>query len=145
MLREGRARDAQKAMELLAMNGGASSGRGIGAISWNGDVHPDQFWRSVVLGSVRERDFSQIWHDPKNTFLAALKDKTRHLVGRCADCRFIQVCGGGLRARAWYATGEAWGPDPACYLTDEEIGLDPDSPAVAWSQASGPSPQAGQA
>jgi radical SAM protein with 4Fe4S-binding SPASM domain len=123
MLEEGRIQAAEKALELLRLNGGASSGRGIGAIAWNGDVHPDQFWRSVILGSVRERDFSEIWHDQGNELLMALKDKTRHLTGRCADCRFLAVCGGGLRARAWYETGDPWSPDPACYLTDAEIGL----------------------
>jgi radical SAM protein with 4Fe4S-binding SPASM domain len=123
MLEEGRPESAAKALELLRMNGGASSGLGIGAIAWNGDVHPDQFWRSVVLGSVRERDFAEIWHDQGNELLMALKDKARHLKGRCAGCRFLAVCGGGLRARAWYETGDPWGPDPACYLTDEEIGL----------------------
>ncbi|MDR2455141.1 MAG: radical SAM protein, partial [Deltaproteobacteria bacterium] len=119
MLEEGRKDGAEKAMELLKMNGGASSGLGIGAISWNGDVHPDQFWRSVVLGSVRERDFASIWHDPESELLSALKDKAKNVSGRCASCRFLGVCGGGLRARAWYLTGDAWAPDPACYLTDE--------------------------
>jgi radical SAM protein with 4Fe4S-binding SPASM domain len=123
MLEEGRRETAAKAMELLRMNGGSSSGLGIGAISWNGDVHPDQFWRSVTLGSIRERDFADIWSDPDNELLQALKDKTSRVTGRCSDCRFLAVCGGGLRARAWYQTGDPWAPDPACYLTDAEIGL----------------------
>jgi radical SAM protein with 4Fe4S-binding SPASM domain len=124
LLAEGRPERAESLMALLRLNGGASSGHGIGAVSWNGDVHPDQFWRSVVLGSVRERGFPEIWHDRSNGLLMALKDKTRHLTGRCAACRFVSVCGGGLRARAHHATGDPWAPDPACYLTDAEIGLD---------------------
>jgi len=36
-------------------------------------------------------------------------------------CRFLEVCGGNFRARAEAATGNLWGVDPACYLTDEEI------------------------
>ena len=31
--------------------------------------------------------------------------------------------GGNLRARGEAATGNVWGVDPACYLTDQEIGL----------------------
>ena len=31
---------------------------------------------------------------------------------------------GSLRARAEVATGDTWAPDPACYLTDEEISGD---------------------
>jgi radical SAM protein with 4Fe4S-binding SPASM domain len=123
LLEEGLEKQAKNAYELLLLNGGASSGHGIGAISWNGDVHPDQFWRQVVLGSVKEKSFPQIWHDPQNEFLTALKNKTRHLKGRCHSCRFLAVCGGGLRARASFKTGDIWAPDPACYLSDEEIGL----------------------
>jgi MoaA/NifB/PqqE/SkfB family radical SAM enzyme len=31
------------------------------------------------------------------------------------------VCAGNFRARAEAATGDEWGEDPACYLSDEEI------------------------
>jgi radical SAM protein with 4Fe4S-binding SPASM domain len=123
LLAEGRTEEAANVLKLLQLNGGASSGRGIGAISWDGSVHPDQFWRSVVLGSVREKSFPEIWNDPTNDLLMALRDKTNHLTGRCAACRFLTVCGGGLRARAQNLTGDPWSPDPACYLTNEEIGL----------------------
>jgi radical SAM protein with 4Fe4S-binding SPASM domain len=121
MKAEGRDREAGNALELLRLNGGSSSGHGIGCISWNGDVHPDQFWRRVVLGSVREKPFPAIWNDPGNRLLASLKDKKPHLKGRCRECRHLDVCGGGLRARAAYASGDIWAPDPACYLTDAEI------------------------
>jgi radical SAM protein with 4Fe4S-binding SPASM domain len=123
LLEEGRLREAENALELLKMNGGAGSGHGIGAISWNGDVHPDQFWRGVILGSVRNHNFRDIWHDPENSFLAALKNKKKHLKGRCRQCQYLEVCGGGLRARAAFVTGDPWNPDPACFLTDEEIAL----------------------
>ena len=36
---------ADEVLELLQMNEGNNSGRGIGCVSWNGDVHADQFWR----------------------------------------------------------------------------------------------------
>jgi radical SAM protein with 4Fe4S-binding SPASM domain len=125
LLEEGRVKEADAAMELLKLNGGASSGHGIGAISWNGLVHPDQFWRTVVLGSIREKSFQEIWHDTGNVLLMSLKNKYTHLKGRCHSCRFLTVCGGGLRARADFGLGDPWAPDPACYLTDEEIGIVP--------------------
>ena len=131
MLAEGRAEEAEKVMELLRLNGGNSSGRGIAAVSWNGDVHPDQFWRNVILGSVKDKNFGEIWHDRRNEFLMALKNKKDHVTGRCRDCRFLEVCGGNLRARAEAATGDPWGVDPACYLTDAEIGLDEAEPACS--------------
>ncbi len=74
MVREGSPR-ADDVLRLLCMNGGNSSGRGIGCVSWDGAVHPDQFWRHVSLGNVRERKFSEIWTDLSNPLLARLKDK----------------------------------------------------------------------
>ncbi|HOS77331.1 MAG TPA: 12,18-didecarboxysiroheme deacetylase [Syntrophales bacterium] len=120
LLKEG-PRRAAEVLELLKMNEGNSSGNGIGCVSWDGEVHADQFWRGISFGNVRRRSFSEIWSDTSNELMARLKDKRPHLTGRCATCRWLDVCGGNFRARAEAATGEIWAPDPACYLTDEEI------------------------
>jgi len=118
--------DPQRAAEvlvLLQMNEGNNSGRGIGCVSWDGEVHADQFWRHHSFGNVRRRPFSQIWSDMSDELLARLKNKKRYVTGRCAACRWLDLCAGNLRVRAEALTGDLWGPDPACYLTDEEIGL----------------------
>ena len=125
LLKEDPARAAE-ALELLRMNQGNSSGNGIGCVSWDGEVHADQFWRHVSLGNVRRRPFSAIWSDVSgatetSALLAKLKDKRPHVKGLCATCRWLDVCGGNFRVRAEAATGDLWAPDPACYLTDEEI------------------------
>ena len=112
---------AAEVMELLSFNEGNNSGRGIGCISWDGQVHADQFWRNHTFGNVRQRPFSEIWDDPHIELLAKLKDKKRHVTGRCATCRYLSICGGNFRARAEAVSGDIWGPDPACYLTDDEI------------------------
>jgi 12,18-didecarboxysiroheme deacetylase len=114
---------AEDVFELLQYNEGNSSGRGIGCISWDGQVHADQFWRNHSFGNVLKRPFSAIWDDGSIELLAKLKNKKAHVGGRCAKCRFLNICGGNFRARAeaWY--GNVWAEDPACYLTDEEIGL----------------------
>ncbi|MDR3073675.1 MAG: 12,18-didecarboxysiroheme deacetylase [Deltaproteobacteria bacterium] len=114
---------AAEVAELLRFNEGNSSGRGIGCISWDGQVHADQFWRNHSFGNVLERPFSELWTDPANTLLMQLKGKQRHVKGRCARCRFLAICGGNFRARAEAKYGDIWAEDPACYLTDEEIGL----------------------
>ena len=124
MLREGSPRAAD-VLKLLQMNRGNSSGNGIGCVSWDGSVHADQFWRHVSFGNVTQRKFSEIWIDTSDPLMAKLKDKRPHLTGRCAACRFIDVCGGNFRVRAEAATGDLWAPDPACYLTDAEIARDP--------------------
>jgi 12,18-didecarboxysiroheme deacetylase len=122
MKREGNPR-AEEVYQLLLMNGGNNSGVGIGCVSWDGEVHADQFWRHYSFGNVRKRPFSEIWMDTSDPLMAKLKEKKKHVKGRCAKCRFLEVCGGNFRVRAEAATGDTWAPDPACYLTDEEIGI----------------------
>jgi 12,18-didecarboxysiroheme deacetylase len=114
-------RRAAEVMELLKMNEGNSTGRGIGCISWDGSVHADQFMRHHTFGNVLERPFSEIWVDEKIDLLHKLKDKRPHVKGRCATCRFLNICGGNFRARAEAYFDDFWAHDPACYLTDEEI------------------------
>lgn len=114
---------AEDVRDLLVWNGGGqnSSGRGIGNIDTQGNVHPDQFWQSLSLGNVKERKFSDIWRGPEHPTLAQLRRRTEHLTGRCASCRFLSMCGGGFRVRALQVHGDIWAPDPACYLSEQEI------------------------
>lgn len=127
MLREKNPR-AEDVMKLLRMNGGNSTGHGLACISWDGTVYPDQFWRNKPVGNVREKPFSEIWGNPApGSLLAQLREKKKHVTGRCATCRFLDVCGGNFRARAEAVTGDLWGVDPACYLTDEEIAREKNS------------------
>ncbi len=114
---------AAEVLELLKMNEGNSSGRGIGCVSWDGSVHPDQFWRHYDFGNVRERPFSEIWSDTAEPLMGKLKDKRPHVKGRCAKCKWLNICGGNFRVRAEAVSDDLWAPDPACYLTDEEIGI----------------------
>lgn len=122
MLQENPVR-AQEVLKLLKLNGGNSSGVGVSAVSWDGSVYADQFSRNHTLGNVLERPFGEIWTDTSNEFLMKLKNKKEHVTGRCSRCRFLDICGGNFRARAEAVTGDQWAPDPACYLTDEEIGI----------------------
>ena len=121
LLREGQTERAEQVIQLLQMNGGNSSGIGIGCVSWDGSVHPDQFWRHHNFGNVREQKFSEIWPDVSDPLMAKLKDRKPYLEGRCAACRFLNVCNGNFRVRAEAAADNLWAPDPACYLTDDEI------------------------
>ncbi|MFH1146471.1 MAG: 12,18-didecarboxysiroheme deacetylase [Pseudomonadota bacterium] len=114
---------APEVLELLKMNEGNNSGRGIGCVSWDGSVHPDQFWRHYSFGNVRNRRFSDIWTDLSNPLMAALKNKKNHVKDRCARCKWLDICAGNFRVRAEAVTGDVWAPDPACYLSDEEIGI----------------------
>lgn len=122
MLQEDPARAAD-VLALLRMNQGNSSGLGIGCVSWDGTVHPDQFWRHYACGNVRETPFSEIWGKPTDPLLAQLRERKKYLHGRCAACKWLDICNANFRVRAEAIHDDVWAPDPACYLTDEEIGL----------------------
>ena len=112
MVRENHPR-AQQVLEMLRWNGGGrySSGVGIANIDFLGEVHADQFSMFRSFGNVRNRKFSEIWQDTSDPVMAGLKDRLPRLEGRCGGCRFKEICGGGLRARAEIATGRPWAAD----------------------------------
>ncbi len=120
-LKETDEKKAEEALRLLRTNGGNSSGEGIACVDFNGYVHPDQFWRHQSLGNIRDRKFSEIWKDDTDPLLKALRQRKTQLKGRCAACRFLDICNGNFRVRADAVYGDVWMQDPACYLTDEEI------------------------
>jgi len=117
---------AEKVWKLLSWNGGGlySSGVGIASIDFDGKVHPNQFWGHYDLGDTHQRSFSEIWTDTDEPLLKGLRNRRAYIKGRCRLCKFFDGCGGSLRVRAALHFGDPWAPEPACYLTDEEIGLD---------------------
>jgi radical SAM protein with 4Fe4S-binding SPASM domain len=114
---------AERLYRLLKTNGGNNTGIKIGAVDDVGNVHPDQFWWHHSFGNVRERPFGDIWLDTSDELMKGLKDRKALLKGRCAKCRYLEICNGNLRERAEAVYGDVWMEDPACYLTDEEIGI----------------------
>ncbi|MBE2277268.1 MAG: heme d1 biosynthesis radical SAM protein NirJ [Rhodobacteraceae bacterium] len=103
--------------------GGNSAGLGVANIDPQGKVHPDTYWSDYTVGSVKQTPFSTLWtgDDP---MLATLRQRPRPLKGRCGACAFRAVCGGNTRIRALQVTGDPWAEDPACYLSNAEIGVE---------------------
>jgi len=120
--------------ERLVRWGGNASGVNIANIDNLGNVHPDTFWWNYNLGNVRERPFSDIWVDTSDPLMAGLKASPRPLRGRCGVCGYRAVCGGNTRVRAFQMTGDPWWEDPACYLDDRELNIDPADYADAQPQ-----------
>ncbi len=114
---------AESVYRLLKARGGNSSGTAIGCIDHLGNVHADQFFSGYSFGNVKKTPFSKIWTDTGDPVMKGLKEKTRMVKGRCAQCRYLEICCGNSRVRAEAHTGDLWAEDPSCYLTDEEIGL----------------------
>ncbi|HJH28758.1 MAG TPA: 12,18-didecarboxysiroheme deacetylase [Methanosarcinaceae archaeon] len=118
---------AKEVYDLLMMNQGNSTGIGIGCVSWDGSVHPDQFWRHYSFGNVKDRKFSEIWTDTSDELMAGLKDRKPLIKANadmCAKCKWLEICNGNFRVRAEAIYDNVWADDPACYLTKEEIGYD---------------------
>lgn len=110
-------------IQKIQNNGGAqfSSGVGIACIDATGNVHPDQFWKNCILGNVLQNNIKDIWTNTENSVLSMLRNRLNLIEGRCSKCKWLKLCGGGLRSRAHAVTDNPWASDPGCYLTDEEI------------------------
>jgi radical SAM protein with 4Fe4S-binding SPASM domain len=121
---------AWEVWQMLAWAGGNQSGVTVASIDPMGGVHSDRFSWNYALGHVRSRPFSEIWADETNPRLAELRRDPRRIKGRCSRCRFLGLCNGNLRARSESYFGDFLAPDPACYLTDEECGIEPGSRAA---------------
>ena len=91
-----------------AQTKGTRDGRGIVFVSATGDVTPAGFL-PVVLGNVKETGIAEVYRDHP-----LLRDiRAARFGGRCGLCEYRDLCGGS-RARAFAATGDPLGEDPAC-------------------------------
>ena len=108
--------------------GGNSSGVNISNIDNLGVVHPDTFWWDHNLGNVRETPFSKIWSETTDPLMQGFRQHPRPVKGRCADCKYLNICNGNTRVRAYNVSGDFWEEDPGCYLTNEEIGVVDNTP-----------------
>lgn len=111
---------ADKMFEFLARNRGNRSGSAIANVDWKGNVYPDQFTRFLPIGNLKEKSFSDIWNNSE-AILGELRNRKNLIKGRCTSCKWLSICNGNLRARAYYIHNDMWASDPACYLEDDEI------------------------
>ncbi|MCL4424202.1 MAG: putative heme d1 biosynthesis radical SAM protein NirJ1 [Firmicutes bacterium] len=114
---------AAQILELLRRNGGNRSGIAFSNVDWNGNIHADQFTPNYTFGNVKEQKFSEVWRAAAHPILAGLRNRRPLLKGRCSRCQWLDLCNGNFRPRAEAVTGDFWESDPACYLSDVEIGL----------------------
>ncbi|MBU3161608.1 putative heme d1 biosynthesis radical SAM protein NirJ1 [Clostridium frigoris] len=114
---------ADNIFKLMKMNGGNRSGIAIANVDYLGNIHADQFTPQYTFGNVKERAFKEIWEDTTSPIMKGLKDRKNLLKGRCSKCKWLSVCNGNFRTRAESVTGDFWASDPACYLSNKEIGV----------------------
>lgn len=111
------------AKQLLLANGGNKTGEKIASVSWDGSVHPDQFWRNYSLGNVKNKTFKEIWDNPAEPVLNKLRNKAEFADKRCLKCKWFNLCKGNFRLLVPDPSEKNWLNEPPCYLTDSEIGL----------------------
>ncbi len=86
------------------MNEGNSTGVGIGCGAGTAKCIPDQFWRNRPAKQCLEAALQRNLDGRKNEFLMKLKEKKKHVTGRCATCVWLSVCGGNWRGLSRRAT-----------------------------------------
>ena len=88
-------------------------GKGILFVAHDGEVYPAGFL-PLGLGNLRERPLSTIYRDDE--LLKRIRGTS--FQGRCGRCEYADLCGGS-RARAFAASGDPLGEDPACVFQPE--------------------------
>ena len=83
-------------------------GKGIVFVAHDGTVYPAGFL-PLDLGSVRDTPLAEIYRG--HPTLRAIR--SAEFSGKCGACEYADLCGGS-RARAFAASGDPLGEDPAC-------------------------------
>lgn len=108
-----------KLISKLSAWGGNSAGRKLVNIDSFGNVKPDPFF-PFELGNIQKEKFSAIWNDKTSSLLNRLRTQ-RKIAGKCSNCKYMFICNGGSRSRAYALSGDLWDEDPSCYLNEKEI------------------------
>jgi len=91
-----------------AQTASTRDGKGILFVAHDGEINPAGFL-PLPLGNVRDESIATIYRD--DPLLRKIRDA--EFTGRCGRCEYADLCGGS-RARAYAASGDPLGEDPAC-------------------------------
>jgi radical SAM protein with 4Fe4S-binding SPASM domain len=91
-----------------AQTASTRDGKGILFVAYDGEINPAGFL-PLPLGNVRDAPIATIYRD--HPLLRQIR--AAEFTGRCGVCEFADLCGGS-RARAYAASGDPLGEDPAC-------------------------------
>ncbi len=121
MQQESKDAEYEKALQFLRYNGGNKVGQKISAVSFDGNVYADQFWRNYSLGNVTEKSFGKIWNNKNEPVLKMLNNKNEFADKRCKKCKWFEICKGNWRFLTDSPDEKNWTNEPLCYLLDSEI------------------------
>lgn len=91
-----------------AQTKGTRDGRGVVFVGHDGTIQPSGFM-PLELGNVRSDDLAHVYREHP----VLRRIRRAEFSGRCGACAFRELCGGS-RARAFAASGDPLGEDPAC-------------------------------
>ncbi|MHB8188640.1 MAG: TIGR04053 family radical SAM/SPASM domain-containing protein [Dermatophilaceae bacterium] len=91
-----------------AQTASTRDGKGILFVAYDGEVNPAGFL-PLPLGNVRDEPIAAIYRDEP----LLRRIRAAEFTGRCGVCEYADLCGGS-RARAYAASGDPLGEDPAC-------------------------------
>jgi radical SAM protein len=83
-------------------------GKGIAFVGHDGEIYPSGFL-PLSLGNVRSDSLVDVYR--RHPLLRSIR--AAEFSGRCGGCDYADLCGGS-RARAFAASGDPLGEDPAC-------------------------------
>ncbi len=98
------------------------AGNGFCFVDHVGEVYPSGYL-PLACGNVRDTSIIDIYRN--HPVFRDLKNPDL-LEGRCAECTYKDVCGGGSRARAYAMTGNLFADDPACVYRKETAAVQSD-------------------
>jgi Fe-coproporphyrin III synthase len=116
--------DLADARDLLeSLKGGCSAGTRVADIDAHGNIYPCQFARSpeFLVGNIRDQQFSKLWSDSTNPVLVRFREKQARFGGKCGNCTYRDLCGGGCRVRAHAVEGNFLAEDPFCFVEKESV------------------------
>ena len=105
--------------ESRAQTKGTRDGKGIVFVAHDGDVYPAGFL-PIAVGNVREQSLVSLYR--ASPLLREIRQARFN--GRCGKCEYADLCGGS-RARAYAASGDPLGEDPACAYRPPDRRLPP--------------------
>ncbi len=114
--------DLKSKMESRLLQwGGNSAGRKLLNIDAEGNIKPDPFF-PITIGNILDEEFLDIWRDNPTKLLRDFKRVSKgSLRGKMPkDCRYLEICNGGSRSRAYAIYGDIWEFDPSCYIEEIE-------------------------
>ena len=120
--------------ELLYQNlkrwGGNQAGVRIFDIDYRGYVKPDTYF-PYKIGNIYEKNFYDIVNS--NGLMTKLRQHPRPVKGRCANCRYLEICNGNSRSRAYAVYGDIFAEDPDCYISEEGEGNEKSTASTAYT------------